>query len=267
MAFTAFQRSICRLLAPSRKERESYVAGGLALNVLLEASRLSVDIDLFHDTSEALIATVREDRVLLEESGHEVEFMREASAFAEAKVSKGDDSTMVQWVRDSAFRFFPLEENEELGITLNPFDLATNKVLAMAGRLEPRDWIDTMNCCEKLQPLGFLIWAACGKDPGFNPISLHQEIQRSSRYSQAELDALAFDGLAPDARELGVRWHAMLKEAKIICELLPPDHVGECVLTLGGELCRLPGVELQSFSEIKFHKGRIGGALPFFPDA
>jgi hypothetical protein len=262
MALTAFQRSICHLLAPLRKERESYVAGGVALNTLLHTSRLSVDIDLFHDTSEALATTVREDQALLEESGYEVAFVRDAIAYAEARVSKGNGATLIQWVRDSAFRFFPLEENEDFGITLNPFDLATNKVLAMAGRLEPRDWIDTMNCCEKLQPLGFLVWAACGKDPGFNPSSLLQQLQRSTRYSQAELDILDFEGETPDATELGGRWHKFLQEAKTVIDCLATEHLGECVLNSDGGLCKeLP----DNLSELRFHQGRIGGALPSFP--
>lgn len=37
---------------------------------------------------------------------------------------------------DSALRFFPLQEHAELGLTLHAFDLATNKVLALVGRLE-----------------------------------------------------------------------------------------------------------------------------------
>ena len=69
MAATAFQRRILRLLAPSRKERESYVAGGVALNVLLRAPRRSQDIDLFHDTREAVAATVTADRGQLAAAG------------------------------------------------------------------------------------------------------------------------------------------------------------------------------------------------------
>ncbi len=262
MAFTSFQRNICRLLAPSRKERESYVAGGLALNALLGTSRLSMDIDLFHDTAEALVATVREDHALLVESGYGVEFLREATAFAEARVSKGEDATMVQWLRDSAYRFFPLEENEEFGITMHPFDLATNKVLAMAGRLEARDWVDVVACCESLQPLGFLVWTACGKDPGFNPSSLLQQVRRSSRYTQDELDELDFDASPPDAAKLGARWHGFLDEAERIIEQLPFEQVGTCVMVSGGGLCReVP----EDAAGLVFHKGRIGGALPSFP--
>ncbi|HET9767709.1 MAG TPA: hypothetical protein VFS60_12720 [Thermoanaerobaculia bacterium] len=121
MATTTFQRGILRLLAPSRKERES---------------RRSQNIDLFHDTREAVAASVAADRRQLADAGYELAMQREAPTFAEAEVRRGAESTLIQWTQDSAFRFFPLCENEELGLTLHPFDLATNKALAMAGRLE-----------------------------------------------------------------------------------------------------------------------------------
>jgi hypothetical protein len=48
MALTTFQARILRLLAAQRKAgAESYVAGGVALNVLIAAPRRSRDIDLF----------------------------------------------------------------------------------------------------------------------------------------------------------------------------------------------------------------------------
>ncbi len=70
MALTAFQRDVCRLLAVNRlSSGESYVAGGTALNELLRAPRLSRDIDLFHDTAEALAASWTADRELLQREG------------------------------------------------------------------------------------------------------------------------------------------------------------------------------------------------------
>ena len=83
------------------------------------------------------------------------------------------------------------------GLTLHPFDLATNKILAMAGRLEVRDWIDVINCHDKIQNAGYLFWASCGKDPGFNPASLLFEAKRSSHYSAEEIGQLSFQGPAP----------------------------------------------------------------------
>ena len=56
-----------------------------------------------------------------------------------ASGSRDRESVLLQWVKDSAFRFFPLVEHADFGLTLHPFDLATNKVLALVGRLEVRD--------------------------------------------------------------------------------------------------------------------------------
>lgn len=268
MALTAFQRGICRLLAPSRRERESYVAGGTALNTLLEAPRRSRDVDLFHDTLDAVRGAVDQDCALLREAGYALRFVRQAPTFAEVIVERDGEISLVQWGQDSAYRFFPLIEHEDLGLSLHPFDLATNKVLAMAGRLEARDWIDVITCHRDLQPLGYLVWAACGKDPGFGPVSLLREIARGSRYSQAELNMLDFDGSVPDAAALGREWHAILREAQAICEILPADETGTCVAIERGDLCRLPPAELPAAVDagrLLFRQGSIGGAWPAFP--
>ena len=268
MALTQFQREILRLLAPSRLERESYVAGGVALNTQLIAPRRSRDIDLFHDTIEAVAKTVEADRALLKSRGFTLRFVREAPTFAEAVVEHRRQSTLIQWVFDSAFRFFPLVTDDELGLALHPFDLATNKVLAMAGRLEVRDFIDLITCFEQIQPLGYLVWAACGKDPGFGPPSLLQEIRRGGRYSQTEIDLLDFDGPPPRADEIGRRWRQQLEEADDLCELLPFDEVGSAVVVDDGNLCHFDVPTLKVALDrktISFHRGTIGGAWPVFP--
>ena len=109
------------------------MAGGAALNEHLAAPRISRDVDLFHDTQSALEASFRADRELLEGGGYSVRAFRERPTFVEAEVSRAGEIVLLQWVQDSAYRFFPLVEHDELGLTLHPFDLATNKVLAAAG--------------------------------------------------------------------------------------------------------------------------------------
>jgi hypothetical protein len=129
MALTDFQRSVCRLIAQSRIESgESYVAGAAALNEILVAPRVSHDIDLFHDTEHALDASWQSDRKLLEAQGFLVQALRERLAFVEAVVSRSGERILLQWARDSAYRFFPLVAHPDLGLTMHPFDLATNKV-------------------------------------------------------------------------------------------------------------------------------------------
>jgi hypothetical protein len=203
MALTAFQRELCRLLAAQRlASGESYVARGAALNELLRAPRVSRDVDLFHDTVEALARTFEADGRELERDGYGLRVVRERPSFVEAEVRRGKDLVLLQWVQDSAYRFFPLVREEPFGLTLHPLDLATNKVLALVGRVEVRDWIDTLTSCERIQHLGYLAWAACGKDPGFSPTSLLAHAARTTRYSADEVAALEFDGPPPDAGEL-----------------------------------------------------------------
>jgi hypothetical protein len=55
------------------------------------------------------------------------------------------------------------------------------KVLALVGRLEVRGWIDVIECDQRLQPLGYLAWAACGKDPGFSPAAILEHASRTAR--------------------------------------------------------------------------------------
>ena len=266
MALTALQRDVCRLLADGRRRhRDSYVAGGVALSVALGSHRLSRDVDLFSDTTEAVARSWDRDRLALESAGFEVAPLRERPGYVEAAIARRTDRLVMEWTRDSAFRFFPLVEDDELGLALHPFDLATNKVLALVGRLEARDWVDVLACDARLQPLGYLAWAACGKDPGFTPGGILAQARRSSRYSADELASLAFDGPPPRASDLSRQWRDALDRADEVMGLLPADHVGEAVLTEAAALFTGDARELAeagAANRLRFHRGRVGGAWP-----
>ncbi len=266
MALTTLQRDICKLIAAHRVESgESYVAGGAALNAAIAAPRISRDLDLFHDTREALAATWDADRRLLQARGYGVQTVRERPTFVEAVVTRGAESVLLQWAQDSAYRFFPLVTHDDLGLTLHPLDLATNKVLALIGRVEPRDWVDTLACHEKLQPFGFLAWAACGKDPGFGPRAILEHAARTARYSVDEIATLSFEGEAPDAGDLSRRWRQALREAEEIVALLPAGEAGNAVLDSRGTLYRRAATDIArdlARGDIRFHGGAIRGAWP-----
>lgn len=264
MALTELQRAVCRLLAERRVlSGESYVAGGVALNELLGTPRLSRD-DLFHDSEEAVEASWAADRDRLQEAGFAIEVLRERPGFIEAEVRRDGETVRMEWARDSAFRFFPLIEHPDLGLTLHSFDLATNKLLAAMSRREARDWVDLIECDRLVQPLGYLAWAACGKDPAFGPAAVLEQAARSNRWTAGELAELSFAGPPPDAADLSRRWHAALDAARPIVGLLPAVEVGTCVL-LGDDLCRLDAGELAEATRqgrLRYRAGSLRGALP-----
>ena len=103
MALSLFQRDACRLLARNRvASGESYLAGGATLNELL----VSRDLDIFHDTEEALAASWRADRASLAGAGYAVRVFRDRPGLVEAEVRRGADAVHMEWARDSAYRFF-----------------------------------------------------------------------------------------------------------------------------------------------------------------
>jgi hypothetical protein len=217
-------------------------AGGTALNLLLEQPRISRDIDLFHDTREALARTWRDDKIVLERAGLSISSIRELPGFVEAALGKGEARTLVQWTVDSAYRFFPLERDDTLGLALHPFDLAANKVLALVGRLEARDWIDVISCHSRLQELGYL---------------------------RDEISFLDFSGPHPDAGSLSREWKKILAQAGEIVAALPLGKIGTCVLNATGGLFRGDTEELGRCldrGEVHFHPGSIRGAFPSFPE-
>ncbi len=107
MALSPFQREVCRLLARNRIESgQSYLAGGAVLGDLLASPRLSRDLDLFHDTLDALETTWQADRAALQNAGCQLDVLRERAGFVEARVTKNGETVLMEWLRDSAFRFF-----------------------------------------------------------------------------------------------------------------------------------------------------------------
>ncbi len=127
------------------------------------------------------------------------------------------------------------------------------------------DWIDMITCHERIQPLGYLAWAACGKDPGFSPLTILEQAGRSGHYTTAELEGLSFDGPPPDLADLLRRWHSMVREAREVVAVLPAEHVGTCVLHRQGDLYREDLAQLRrdlAADDLLFHLGRIRGAYP-----
>lgn len=141
MPRTAFQRDVAHLLAAHRNP-DSHLAGGAVINRADASIRYSNDFDIFHDVAESVAASAEADAHALRAAGHAVAWTLRQEGFFRAEVSRGEDRRRLDWSHDSAFRFFPVEPDDLFGYCLHRADLAVNKVLALAGRTEFRDFLD-----------------------------------------------------------------------------------------------------------------------------
>jgi hypothetical protein len=169
----------------------------------------------------------------------------------------GNAGTRLEWVVDSDFRFFPTIPDETFGYMLHPVDLATNKVMAAAGRRELRDLIDLTTVHDTILPLGAIIWAAVEKSPGFTPEGLIAEIRRNVHYPAADWRAL-LSSEPLDPKDITSRLRSALDEAETFVTRMPTDKMGVLFLKDGHVVQPDPGRLLDYHT----HAGRRRGHWP-----
>jgi len=257
MPLTEAQRLILELLAENRSE-ESHLAGAAAIHMADRSTRRSADLDLFHDREQAVADAFEKDRLALDAGGFGLRVELSQPGFIRAMVTApGHEPLRVDWAHDSMWRFLPPVKLKGAGHVLHPVDLAANKVLALAGRDEPRDFVDVLYLHRRVLPLGALCWAACGKDQGLNPEMLLDLLSRKGRLNQGDLDRLdlasPFDlsTEVPAYREalaLGREWIETRQMEEIGCLYHRPGS-GAFFAPAAGD-------------DYEIHRGSPGGVLP-----
>jgi hypothetical protein len=248
------QIEILRLLAANRNP-ESYIGGSTPLN--RNALRYSRDIDVFHDREERVAAMAEQDSRVLEAHGYALQWIRRESAIYALSASRQGESTKLEWIADSDFRFFPTIRDETFGYILHPVDLAANKVMAAADRREVRDVVDLVTIHEIILPLGAVIWAAVDKSPGFTPEGLIAEIRRNAHYPAAEWRAL--DASRPlDPNAVVKRLRSALEEAEAFVTRMPTEKMGLLFLKQG----RVVQPDPDRLADYETHAGQRRGHWP-----
>jgi hypothetical protein len=145
------------------------------------------------------------------------------------------------------------------GYVLHPIDLAVNKVLALVGRDEARDFLDVMHVHETTLSLGALCWAAAGKDPGFTPALLLSLLRRRGRYHPEDFSRLRLREQA-DLPTLKSKWLGALEQAERFIAARPADEIG-CLYYSRTE-ARFVSDFADGDTQVTPHYGRPGGVLP-----
>jgi hypothetical protein len=162
---TPLQRQIASIVGSLPNAQHFALAGGAALIARGDVDRLTRDLDFFGPSAAEVDLLVPLVERAFREAGLSVQRVREGSGFYRLEVSQGGDVTEVDFGAD--FRLLPMEQGP-LGPTLAGEELAINKVLAVFGRAEARDFVD-LSVLTKRYGLEQLMRRALEKDPGFDP--------------------------------------------------------------------------------------------------
>ena len=256
MPLTDFQIDLAARLAENRTF-DSYLAGGAAILIEPNSKRYSNDLDYFHDSEQRVAEAFEADREVLEAHGYTLRVDLNQPGYIRAVVGLDETSTKVEWAHDSSWRFMPTVRHERFGFVLHPVDLAVNKVLALAGRDEPRDLLDTLYQHREVLCLGALCWAACGKDPGFTPLSLLDLLRRRGRVRPEDLARLNL--AAPlDLPQLKSEWLEALDSVEPFASARAAEEIG-CLYYSASQRAF---VDPRQAEDASVHFGRPGGVLP-----
>lgn len=256
MPLTDYQARLARLLSQNRTF-DSYLAGGAAILIEPNTRRFSRDLDYFQDSEARVAEAFDVDRKTIEAAGYSIEVDLNQPGYVRAVVRKDGEATKVEWARDSDWRFMPTLRDERVGFILHPVDLAVNKVLALAGRDEARDVLDAVDFHQRVLTLGALCWAACGKDPGFTPLSLLEMLRRRGRVRPEDLDRLEL-AQPVELNTLKHDWLEALDSVEPFIASRPGDEIGCLYYSPSQQAFDDP----QQAQDAVPHFGRPGGVVP-----
>jgi hypothetical protein len=253
MPLTPFQAEVLGIIAANRSI-ESHIAGGVALNSSPDSPRYSEDIDIFHDAEEAIAVASEKDCASLAAAGVVVVRQLWEPAYRRVWAERGSDGVKIEWAQDAAWRFFPVQADPVLQWRLHPFDALANKALAMGARAETRDLVDIVSHASQF-PLHAVVWAACGKDPGWTPLLLLEQMRRNAR---VEPSAIAEMKSTIEPTKLKIRWLQLSEDAetKLLQAAGHNAEIGVAFLSPDGTVVwhEAPGATAQ--------RPTLGGVLP-----
>lgn len=256
-----FQRRVLALIATNRSP-ESICGGGSVIN--RSNPRQSRDLDIFHEAVASVRACAAQDIETLRKAGLTVDL---TPGFAEGFIQvvvRGagpNEFTRIDWALESAYRFFPAVDDSEFGWRLHDIDLAVNKILAMAGRQEPRDFVDLVHLHTNGYPIAALAWAAPAKDPGFTPFLILDEVSRNSRVDPNRFQAEVAGAESIDLVELKRMLLDAIREARALFETLPPEQMGRLYLDDQTRLA-VPDPAGVAAGRLYLHAASLRGAWP-----
>lgn len=181
---TPLQRQVAEIVASVAEQSEFALAGGAALIARGQVARTTRDLDFFSPNPSEVASTVPPVEQALRAAGIEVLRVVDHPTFVRLEVREGSEVTEVDFGTDA--RILPVERSP-LGPTVAGEELAIDKVLAVFGRAQPRDFVDLAAVADRFG-LEDLCAKATRKDAGFDPQVFRDMLGRFKRLPRDEFD-------------------------------------------------------------------------------
>lgn len=200
------QQRIATIIGGLPEAEDFALAGGAALIVHGTIDRRTRDLDFFGLEPDAVDRLAPAVVQAIEADGLSVQRVLDNPGFVRFVVSGLDDRTEVDLGSDA--RLFPAEQGPGFRL-LTTEELGVDKVLAVFGRAEARDFIDLMAVEDEIG-LSRLLVLATEKDRGFDPMVFFEMTARFARLRRDEfpLDNQGYERLAQRV----VLWRARARE-------------------------------------------------------
>jgi hypothetical protein len=178
LMLSPLQRQVAEIVADLPEAARFALSGGAALIVHGVVDRQTSDLDYFTTEAndvERLAGAL--ERALLD-AGYRVDVQRHAPAFVRLAVTGDDEATLVDLASD--VRLMPTTTTP-YGQVVSELELGADKLLALFGRAEARDFVDVERLADRF---GFerLCQLAAQKDRGFDRRVLASMLDRVDRF-------------------------------------------------------------------------------------
>jgi hypothetical protein len=213
---TSLQERIAQLVAGLPEAEQFALAGGAGLIVHRVIDRQTNDLDFFTPEADAIGRLLPRLEAALAAAGLQVTREQSLDTFARLSVSDGRSATVVDLARD--YRMLPPVPTP-VGMVAAEEELAADKLLALAGRAEPRDYLDVSRLVER-HGLDSLCRLASQKDPGFDRRALAAMLLYFPRLPRQDFDV--DDGAYAALREDVAAWRIVLERGAAPPSREPP---------------------------------------------
>ena len=110
MPISDIQAMVLKQIAANRSP-ENYLAGATVIHRTDNTPRFSQDLDFFHDVEGSVAQSAEQDAATLHGAGYDLTWLLRTPTFHRAVVTVAGRQLKIEWAQDSAFRFFPVQED------------------------------------------------------------------------------------------------------------------------------------------------------------